>query len=244
MKRVPQLCITFLILIIAGISAQSTDGTVETEGSFFSRIEQTRLQFRTGLTWQGQGANTSANVTSGEYPNGISASQWLYFIGFAYQFHISQTLGFSPSMDLYIDEYVFLEDYGQAFITQAQTGSGLGPLARVLGMQLNVPWMMYRPISDTARFDLSAGLALNFRIPVIPIDGSDNIGRIASYTLGEGRFINLYLEPGFSFEMNDWFGFSLSARTVLPVWHIWDSTSLPIWDSLFAGLVLGFNLDI
>jgi hypothetical protein len=248
MKRLIPIILACFALSSAILSAQDGDpasvGPEVAAEAGSGGIIGTRLQFRTGLSWQGQGANTTADVSSGEYPNGISASQWLNYVGFAYQFHFSPVLGFSPSIDLYTDEYVYLEEYGQAFITQSQTGSGLGPLATVLGIQLNLPWMMYAPISETARFELSAGLALNFRIPVIPLDGSEDIGLIGSYTMGEGRFINLYLEPGFSFMMTDWFGFSLSARTVVPVWHLWDSTDLPIWDSMFAGLGLSLILEI
>lgn len=234
MKR---FVLTCYIMFACALSLWPQDAA--SDGQLF---ESRRMQFRAGLTWQGQGVNTTAE--NGNYPTGISSSQWLYFLGYSYQMQIHQFLGFTPSIDVYTDEYLYLEDYEQAFITQAQTGSDSGPLAKVLGLQINLPWNMYVPISNSARFDLSAGISLLFRIPMYAIDDSEDIGIIGQFLNGEGRFLFLYFEPGFSFPLNDKLGFTLSSRTLLPIWHIWDSTSLPFYDTLFSGLVLGITVNI
>lgn len=251
MKRVTGVLLLIILIGSAGsLFAQNSDGTASDAGDAAAAIEPpgrglpdgSRLQIRAGLTWQGQGVDTSVSGTT--YPDGISASELLYFLGAGMQIPFSRFAGIFPSIDLLLDEYIYLDSYGQAFITQAQTGGTTNPLAQVLGVGVNLPWYMNLPLSEKVRFDFAAGLELLFRIPIYALDGSSDIGKIGAYTMGEGRFINLYLEPGLGFAMTDNFGFSLSVRTLLPVWHLWDSTSLPFYDTLFAGVVLGFNINL
>lgn len=198
-----------------------------------------RLQARWGLSFLGQGTATNRNASHSV--NGISSSQIIHQIGIGAQLSFSQFLGIAPSIDLYLDEYIYLSDHQRAFPTQIQTGSSLGPLATVLAVGINLPWYMSLPIGDLVHFNLAAGPGIILRIPIIPLDGSDDITPIGDYTLGEGRWLNFYLETGFSFRMAEWFGFSLAPRVILPIWHIWDSYDIPFYDHLLIGLGIGLE---
>ncbi len=237
------LALLFALAVPFSGFAQEDQPQEDVPGSPAAAVEFT-LQLRSGLHWQGQSEGTTGDPESGDFPNGISTSQWFNHGGVGLIIGIQPFLNFSPSLDFYVDEYIFLEEYGRAFITQAQTGSSLGPLATVLVVQLNLPWMMRLPLSENAGFDFAAGININLRIPAFALDGTSDTGPIASYLLGGGRFLNLYLEPGFSFGLSESIGFSLAVRSLLPVWQLWDPAGSPFWDSLYAGLVLGITFNL
>lgn len=203
--------------------------------------------FRGGLLWQGQSQET--DVTDGEAngidvgeANGIAASQIITYAGAGVNFSFSDFLGFAPALDVYSDEMVYLEEYGRAFPTQKTTGSFTGPVAVLLVLNLNLPWYMQVDISGMTSFSLAAGPGLLFRIPVIPLDGTQSMAEISNYTLGSGRWLNFQLEPALDFQVNDWFGFSVGSKVILPIWHLWDGTDLPFWDTLSVGTMIRMNL--
>jgi len=235
MKRLFLCCIISTILL--QVSAQEISITeIETENTAATSGTRARLQLRWGISYLGQGT-----PTTGSSANGISSSQIIHQVGIGMQISFVPLLGIAPSVDLYTDEYIYLESYKRAFPTQTQTGSSLGPLATVLALGVNVPWYISLPIGDMARFDLATGVGFVFRIPVAALDGSENIAPIGEYILENGRWVHFYLETGFGFRLVEWFGFSVAAKALLPIWHIWDTQGLPFHDHLMLGLVVGLE---
>ncbi len=210
--------------------------------SIYAQEKRVTLVFRGSLGWQGQGVKPTAQ--NDNYPNGVSANQIINYAGFATHLSFGKFLGIAPGIDLFFDDYIYLDSYGQAFPTQKQTGSSLGQLATTMVLNLNLPWLMAVPISDVVLFKLALGPGLLLRIPAIPLDGTEKTDKLAGYLLGEARWLNLYVEPFFFFYLTERFAFSLSMKILLPVWHAWDSTKLPFYDTMFVAAVLGLNIDL
>ncbi len=198
-----------------------------------------RLQGRWGISWLGQA--TATNNVSTPNPDGISSSQIIHHFGIGAHISFSPLLGIAPSIDVYFDEYIYLSEFMRAFPTQSQTGSGIGPLATVLSLGINLPWYMSVPVGEFVHFDLAVGLGLVFRIPVAPLDGSGDISPIGDYVLGNGRWLNIYIQPGFRFRLAEWFGFSVSPTAIIPIWHIFDNEELMFYDNLQLGGTIGFD---
>lgn len=221
--KIRLVCVLLMVFLIIPVWAVETDIQL----------------FRGGLLWQGQSQET--DFTGGD-ANGISASQIITYAGTGVTISFNDFLGIAPALDFYTDEMVYLADYGRAFPTQKTTGSFTGPVAVLLALNLNIPWYMQVDISSITSFSLAAGPGLLFRIPVIPLDGTESMAEISNYTLGRGRWINLQFEPALNFRINDWFGFSVGSKVILPIWHLWDGSDLPFWDSLSAGTMIRMNI--
>ena len=232
MKRRVLYSALFLLISVSLVAQETPPASNQDQGLI------ALLQLRWGIAWLGQGTATTSDTGSS---NGISSSQIIHHFGLGSQLSFSPLLGIAPSIDVYLDDYIYLEQYKRAFPTQAQTGSALGPLATVLVLGINVPWFMSLPLDDNVWFNLAAGLGFVLQIPLVPLDGTGDISDIGGYTLGDARWLNIYIEPGFRFRMVNWFGFSLSPKVIFPIWHAWDSHEIPFHDNFQVGLVIGFE---
>jgi len=196
---------------------------------------QNALFFDLGLVWQGQSFQTSG--ASGSYSaNGIEANPLFtsFAAGFRLKIGVHQYLDMGLTM--YLDEYVYRADLQKAFPTQAETGKETGPLALVLGLMPAILYAGEIELSPKAVLGLGAGLAFNFRIPLMALDNSTGIDKIGDYLFGAFKVINPVFEVYSRFPAGNHVTFGPYLRAYLPIYRIWDGDNLPFWDTLLASV--------
>jgi hypothetical protein len=186
------------------------------------------LEFRAGVLWIGNAYTVDAD---GDPVQGSDVSPLRFSPGFAARLRVNPYLAFVPGIDFYWQEYLDPDDHDKVVPTQIETGPAVGDLAGTLGVVLSAPLQLDRQVGEA--FVLGAGLSptLAFRLPVIPIEGSEVEG-IGSYFISDGRFLYPELQLFGKHVRSDTLRFGVLSRILFPVYNLWVEPSLPFWDEM------------
>ncbi len=169
--------------------------------------------------------------SAGDIVQGSDVSPIRFAVGGGARFSLSESWFFSPSVRFFGQEYILLKDSGKAVPTQIETGAELGSIAGTLGVIMGFPFTWEYAFAEKVAFGLGASPSLLFRIPVVPIDGTE-IGELRSYFLRAGRFLAPEFFGSVAYAVSERTRAVLSIRTTIPVYNLWSAFDTPFWDEL------------
>ncbi|TVR58576.1 MAG: hypothetical protein EA426_09650 [Spirochaetaceae bacterium] len=168
--------------------------------------------------------------SAGDSVQGSDVSPIRFTAGAGARFRVNEAWFFSPSLRFFVQEYLLTES-GKAVPTQIETGRQLGAIGGTLGLIVGLPFTWEYGLTDDVVFGLGASPSLLFRIPVVPIDGTE-IGELRSYFVRAGRFLAPEFYGSVTYAVSDWAHAVLSIRTTVPVYNLWSEFDVPFWDEL------------
>ena len=178
--------------------------------------------------------------SDGEIVQGSDVSPVRFTVGAGARFAVSESWVLSPSLRFFGQEYLLTES-GKAVPTQIETGRQLGPIGGTLGLIVGFPFTWEYAFTEDIVFGLGASPSLLFRIPVVPIDGTE-IGDLRSYFVRAGRFLAPELFGSVSYAVSEWTHAVLSIRTTIPVYNLWSEFDVPFWDEMMIVPTLTFRI--
>jgi len=227
MVKSPRFQIIVFLIFITGLSAYG--------------LNFTDLRLHAGPVWIGNAYTVDEN---GDPVQGSDVSPINFTLGAATRIELGNRLAVVPGIDFFWQEYL-KTDSGKVVPTQIETGSYVGPIAGVLGVIISTPFQYEWQVKEAWTVGGGVSPSLVFRIPLQSIEGS-SLGQITPYFFSSGRFFMPELQGFFAYDFSDRVTFGLTTRFFLPIYNVWDSYSIPIWDEMMilADLSIAFKLPL
>jgi hypothetical protein len=160
-------------------------------------------------------------------------------IGISVPFRLWGPFFVEPGLDFLAWYYEWDSPSGSAVIIPSENGSGFFTIGALISLQAGVSF----PVSSVISLGGALGLDFFLRFPLefqnqVQAEESSALG----WFFGNGRFFYPETRLFLRWHISEPVDLLLNLRAFYPVFHLWDGSGQPFWDSLMVSGGIGFAI--